>query len=207
MSNQTLNVIEDAHERDNDSNFNDSNTIIRMDDSTSGGGRFNGGFYFELSSAIGSGATIDDAYLILEMSGTAEPDGTLYANDTGDADDFSTTADVTSRTRTAAGTAWSDSGLTGSQNSPSFTSSIQELVDDNSGLASGAGVCILFISAANGSSTFRVESIDDGGGTPADLYIEWTEAGTGGQLMGAIAGIGGLAGHGGIAGKGGGIAG
>ncbi|MCP5016115.1 MAG: hypothetical protein GY938_12720 [Ketobacter sp.] len=206
MASQTLDVIEDAHERRSSTFFNDTNSVVRMDDNSSDSSGFNGGFYFELTSAIPSGATVDDAYLTLEMDSTDNPEVDIYANDTADADDFTTDATLTARTRTAASASWSDTGLTGSQQSPSFTSVIQELVDDNGGLASGAGVMIILVSKGSGSSTFRVDAID-GSGTPADLYIEWTESGGGGRIMGGIPGIGGLAGIGGIAGKGGGLAG
>lgn len=179
MASQTLNVIEDAHERNTGTGYTDSNSSIRMDDGATI--QFIGGFYFELSTAIPSGATIDNAYITLEMNGTGEPDVTIHMEDVADADDFTTTADVASRTPTTAGASWSDSGLTGSQDSPSIAGAIQELVDTYTGLASGAGVMVLVIPNGNGTTAFRSDSLETGSGTPADLYIEWTEAGGGGS--------------------------
>jgi len=180
MPNQTLNVIEDAHENITGSSFNDTNSIVRMDDhATVNGARFRGGFYFELTSAIPDGATIDTCYITLDPDSTGADDvnGDLDFEDSADCDDFTTTAEISTRTLTGNNVNWTQDGLGASPvNSPSLVTPMQDLIDTHEGLASGAGVMVIFTPKSNATKTFRVNS-EDSGDDPADLYIEWTESG------------------------------
>jgi len=147
-----------------------------MDDHTTQSSRFNGGVEVVTTSEIPSGATIDAAYITLEMNGTEAPEVTIYGDDVADAADFATETTVTDRSpRTTANVVWSDTGLTGSQNSPELKTIIQELVDTYGGITSGDSICLLLISNGSGTTTFRVNSVD--GTTAPTVYIEWTEAG------------------------------
>jgi len=168
-----LTVNSDAHEDITGANFSNSATIVNCNANTSGvaNRRYNGGFEFVLTAEIPSGATIDAAYITIHANSTAadDPNVNIRGEDTADAPDFATNADVTSRTRTTASVQWTATGIgIGAVNSPSIVSILQELVDDNGGLANGASVVIFFDGRSDATSTFQVMSIEGAG--PGDEH-------------------------------------
>lgn len=191
-------LADDAHEDHTGANFSSVAATLRNDANASGSPnrRFFAGMRFVLPSAIPSGSTIDVAYITVVCPSATQddPNVDLHAEDVADADDFATTADVTSRARTAASAAWVATSIgTSPVNSPSIVSVIQELIDDSGGLVSGAAIVILSIARGDFTSNFRYTSYD---GTPADavsLRIEYTAGGGGGsnphyyqQLIGQV---------------------
>jgi len=211
MTTLDLTVNDDAYEDHTDANFSSTDTLIKCAANTSAATnrRYFGAFHFLLTAEIPSGATVDAAYLTIVASSTAadDPNVDISAEDSASAPDFTTNADVTNRTRTAASVQWTTMGIgTGSTNTPSIVSVIQELVDDNGGLANGAGVVVFLDGRGDVNQSFGVVSLE-GTGDPAALHIEFAAGGGGGRIMSSLAAAGGLAGSGGIAGIGGGLAG
>ncbi len=184
MTTLDLTANSDAHEDHNGANFSNSATIVNCNahTSTANNRQYRGGFEFILTAGIPSGATIDAAYATIHANSTSvdDPNVNIRGEDTADAADFATNADVTSRTRTTASVQWTTTGIgTGAVNTPSIVSIIQELVDDNGGLASGASIVIFFDGRNDAISSFQVMSIE-GAGTEAALHIEFTAGGGGG---------------------------
>lgn len=178
MTTLDLTVNSDAHEDHTGANFSDSASIVNCNAHTSGvaNRRYRGGFEFPLTQAIPSGSTIDVAYITVHANSTAadDPNVDIRGEDTADAPDFATNADVTSRTRTTASVQWTTTGIgTGAVNSPSIVSILQELIDDNGGLANGASIAIFLDGRSDAISTFQIMSIE-GAGTEAALHIEFT---------------------------------
>ena len=183
MTTLDLVVNSDAHEDHTGANFSSSASIVNCNSHTSGvaNRRYRGGFEFVLTQAIPAGSTIDVAYLTIHANSTAadDPNVDIRGEDTADAADFATTADVTSRTRTTASVQWTSTGIgTGAVNSPSIVSILQELVDDHSGLANGASIVIFLDGRSDAISTFQPMSLE-GAGTEAALHFEFTPAASG----------------------------
>jgi len=190
MTTLDLTVNSDAHEDHTGANFSSSATAVNCNAHTSGvsNRQYRGGFEFVLTAEIPSGATIDAAYLTIRANSTSvdDPNVNIRGEDTADAPDFATNADVTSRTRTTASVQWTTTAIgTGAVNTPSLVSILQELVDDYGGLANGAGVVIFFDGRNDAISSFQVMSIE-GTGTEAALHIEFTEPASGETVTPAV---------------------
>lgn len=152
-----------------------------------GEGNDNIGFFrFILPSAIPSGATITSA--TIELQGTdqfAWVDGTddliIRATDSGNAAAPTTlgqrpsylggSTSTTTATVTWSNVTWATSGA---NTSPSFATVIQELVTDNGGLASSAGIVVWVNHNVNQHHYVAAELIEHSGSTPAKLTITWT---------------------------------
>jgi hypothetical protein len=184
MTTLDLTVNSDAHEDSTGNNFSDSAAVVTCTAHTAIGTPnrvYFGGFEFVLTAEIPNGATIDAAYITVQANALAadDPNVDISAEDSADAPDFVTNADVTSRTRTAASAQWTATGIgTSPVNSPSIVSVLQELVDDNGGLVNGAGIVIFMDGRSDALSTFAVVSLE-GTGAPAALHIEFTAGGAG----------------------------
>lgn len=175
---------DDAHEDSTGANFSSTATTVNCTAHTSPGTanrQYNGGFRFVLSAQIPSGATIDASYITVTPTSLALDDANvnIYAEQASDAVNFSTNADVTSRTGTTASVAWVQDALgTSAVNSPSLNTVIQELVNDYGGLANGAAIVILLKGKTDAIKSFQVFSEDHASGAPASLHIEFTASGT-----------------------------
>ena len=173
---------DDAHETDGNTEFDATNVQIKMNDAPDPEERFNGGMRYT-SVTVPSAATIDAATTTLEISGTStdSPQVDIFGEDVDNAVDFSTTADVTDRTRTAASVSWVDTNIgNGPKTSPDFKAVIQEIVD-RGGWGSGNAIVILI----DGKDQVEVEqfkplSYDFASSTAPKLDIDYTAGGGGG---------------------------
>lgn len=153
----------DAHDADDGSEFSSTHTNVSMNANGTASSRFNGGFQFA-NVPIPAGAVIEEAHLqvVTVNSFFDDPLVDIYAEDVDSADDFSTTAAVTSRTVTTASVGWSDTGIDDGNNfvdSPDIAIVIQEVVD-RAGWASGNDMAIIVKGRDSGASDFAVQSAD-----------------------------------------------
>lgn len=171
---------DDAHEDSTGANFSSTATGVNCTSHTSPGTAnraYNGGFRFVLSAAIPSGTTIDAGYVTISAVSTALDDANvnIWGEQSSDAVNFSTNADVTSRTTTTASVQWSADALgTSPVNSPSIVAILQELVNDYGGLALGAAIVIIFKGRTDAVKNFQAMAEDHASGAPAVLHIEFT---------------------------------
>ena len=130
---------------------------------------------------IPAGATINSAYLTVNITSGSYDDPNLTIRGSGEADTtaFTSTAnDITDRWKTSAAVAWSATGIgTGAKNSPDLATLISEILAI-SGWASGNDMN--FYLAGNSGSAFRIDSYDNGSNAP-QLTINYTEPAAGGQ--------------------------
>lgn len=143
-----------------------------------------GGYRFQLN--IPQGATINSAILNLNTTSIADdPNCTIYAHLTTDADDFDLIADIIdtiNRPRTTASVAWSatDLGLSAWVTAPDLKTIVQEIVDQV-GWASGGHIVFLFIaSTANSTDRLQVNTYEDV--NPPYLEVDYTPIVTGPSL-------------------------
>lgn len=165
----------DADERDDNTSFSSSRTSIICDSNTTISSRINGGMRFQ-NLTIPPGSTINVAYCSIRATNTSsdDPNVDIFAEAADNPADFSTTADVTGRTRSTANVQWTATGIgTGEVNSPSIVTVIQEIIN-RGGWASGNALVVFFDGRSDANATFRMTSYD---GTPANspkLHIEYT---------------------------------
>lgn len=182
MPSQTISVAtsaDDAEEKADGSGFTSTATTWQPVEATADEAARNWfAAVFELSADIPDGSTISQATLRTYPTGKAIATNihrTVHIEDTVAADDFSTTADIVSRTyRTP-----NDSGFTtvADPTEFSFTSAMQDLIDDEAGLSSGDIICIAVECAddAQNETHNAMGTEDHATETPPALYIEWTE--------------------------------
>lgn len=159
---------DDAHEGQTDLNFSNSAPTVRCSANTSGGNAYKGGVRFVLSQAIPAGSTITTCYATIVPTSTSVDDANvdLRFEDSADAPNFATNADVHNRSLRASAAAWVADGLgTSPVNTPSLVTQLQDLVDAYSGLASGAAVVLVFVGRSDTNKDLRFVSYDS---TPAD---------------------------------------
>ena len=169
---------DDAKEADDNTSFADTGTILFYDSNTDAAVRSNTGHRFQ-TVAVGQADTIDVANIQVKVSFTStdDPNLDILAEDVDDSADFSTTADVTGRARTAASVAWVATGVgTGFKTSPDFKAVVQEVVDRGS-WASGNDMMILMDGKADTNLLFRSFSYENATADAAKLHIEFTAAG------------------------------
>lgn len=172
----------DGHERDDGSNFSSVATTLDIVANTAAGTRSNAGCHF-VDVTIPAGATIDVAYVTVNVDSTTRDDPSLdiFGNNVDDAVDFSAEADVTSRTRTTASAEWSATGIgAGEKNSPSIVSVIQEIID-RPGWASGNDIVILLDGKDAAQMLLRITAYDGSTTLAPKLHIEFTAGGGGGS--------------------------
>ncbi|MCP5013773.1 MAG: hypothetical protein GY938_00650, partial [Ketobacter sp.] len=177
---QTANAsADDAHETENNTNFSSTADPQTVRANSSANFRWNSGVSFP-SVTIPQGATIDVAYLTIVPNSTSvdDADCTIYCEDVDDADDYSTTADVTDRTLTTANVSWVAGSLGASAvNTPSLVTIVQEVVDRGS-WASGNRMNFLLKGASSGSDRLQFKSADNGtAGDRPKLHVEYTAGG------------------------------
>lgn len=170
---------DDAHETDGNSNFSSTADPQTVRANSSANFRWNSGVSFP-SCTIPNAATIDVAYLTLVPNSTSvdDADCTIYCEDVDDADDYSTTADVTDRVVTTASVNWNAGSLGASAvNTPSLVSIVQEVVD-RGGWASGNRINFLLKGNTGSSDRLQFKSADNGtAGDRPKLHVEYTAAG------------------------------
>lgn len=128
-------------------------------------------------------ATIDYAKISLHgytgtgSGGSGSPQTLIYANDVAEPSPPADRASHVALTRTSTGVTWDDSPLTsGSYNdSPDIKSVIQELNDSYAPYSSGAIMILHDNDGGYNQGYFKASSIERG--SPAYLYIEYTEGG------------------------------
>lgn len=140
------------------------------------------GLRFQLN--VPQGATINSAVPSIHTTSVASsysPDLRIYAHDTDNAADFSTTPYVISevqRPRTTAYVTWNGGTTLTSNawnNGPDISTVIQEIVN-RPGWSSGNYIVILFIADSDATGKRLVFKGNEGGGNAAYLTIDYTEA-------------------------------
>ena len=164
---------DDAEERISDGNmYTDSSDLEFVYDSYVGGDQVVGIRFQNVD--IPHGAIITSAYLqfAVDETGSEATTLTLQAQDSDDADTFSTTAfDISARPKTTAFASWSPAAwsTTGTlHNTSGLTSVVQEVVD-RSGWTSGNDMA--FMISGNGKRT--AESYDGSSSTAPLLHVEY----------------------------------
>jgi len=168
---------DDADEDHVGGNFDASGSPLNATAHTSSSGnrRYFAGFRVQVNAS----GTVNDAYATIVASNTTfdDPNVDLSLEDVDDSADFSTTPDVTSRARTAATTQWTATGIgTGSVNTPSITTSVQE-VFDRGGWASGQYITTFLDGRGDVTRGFRIISYEGSSSNAAKLFIDYTESG------------------------------
>ena len=167
---------DDAREADDDTGFNGTGTSISAYSNATASARGNLGVRF--TGVTIQGTTIDVAYMAIHAVNTAndDPNVDILAEDVDNAANFVTTADVTSRARTAASVAWTATAIgAGEVNTPSIVTVIQALAD-RVGFSDSAAV--LFMDGkADLSRQFAIDSYEGSTTESAKLHIEYTAGG------------------------------
>lgn len=167
---------DDRSETDNGSMQTTSNTSLNANGSnTYIGLRFQ-------NVTVPPGSTINSAYVHLWPSGVAydDPNLEIYGEAAASSADFSALGSylISGRTFTTESTSWVETGLgTGGSSSPDIANVIEEIIGVT-GWASGNPLTIIL--AGNSGSALRCRSYDYGSLIPY-IYIDYTEAGGGGQ--------------------------
>lgn len=144
------------------------------------------GFWRITDVAIPPGSTINSATLALNfISGSFDdPNVTIYCEDVDDGAALTaTTNDISGRTLTTASTTWNAGGIgTGIKTSPSFASSVQEVID-RGGWANENSLDVIF--AGNSGSSFRVSTWDSTN-PEAEITIDYTPPASSGATVKAM---------------------
>ena len=178
---------DDAHEKNDSTEFTSVAPLITILGSNTSSFRFNGGFRFN-SVDIAPGDTIDavDLELFRVFFGHVL-NATISANDVDDAVDFSTDPDVTTRINsasTSASSVWLNNGffsgfISSGSDGIDLNSVVQEIID-RGGWVSGSDLVMLvagFTGVGRGGATFSARAYD---GTPSEsarITIDFTAAG------------------------------
>ena len=168
---------EDAHEKNNDTGFDDTSTVLRQTSHTNSANRFNTGLVFTGLGELSQSDTID----VCNFRQTANHVNTDDANidihmeDVATPVDFTATADVNSRTRTTAAVGWSADALGASEvTSPELKTVLQEVVDD---FELTDTVCLLLIGLGDATKNYYAISYDQSTTACPDLHVEYTAGG------------------------------
>jgi len=137
----------DAHETASGASFTYTSTTLRCEASTSSTTRYNAGLWYPNVPIpnISGIDSVDEALVsvVFPVAQRDSPDLDWKGEDVDDSDDFATTADVTSRTRTTASVNWSGTNLGGGVfvDSPSLVSIVVEIIT-RGGWASGNNMAL-----------------------------------------------------------------
>ena len=165
----------DASEKDDGSGFNAAETVFYGDSNTSAASRRNSGFRL-VNVTIAAGSTINTAVAKLYVKNTGDANLQIHC-EAADSGDFSTNADVTSRTRTTAYTQWTANvGSWAIKTSPDFAGAVQEVIDGG-GWSSGNAVVVLFCGKSDSNHSFWAYSYDGWSENPPKLDIDYTVGG------------------------------
>lgn len=176
---QVAGNYDDAHERQDDTDFDNSSYRVQMHGHTSASIRFVGGYRFT-TVAIPKDATItaahfegypyDDVYLDLWVD--------VYGEDEDDVDDYNTTQDVYNRTTTSASYEWQVT-MTVDQWESSPSTSLNGIISEitsRSGWATGQdlGILIWGHTPVSGSYLSRFSSYNRSSTDAAKLHVEYS---------------------------------
>ena len=166
---------DDASEKDDGSSFKSAGVQGDIIASGTASTRENCGFVFD-SVAIPFSPKVTAADLQLYLITNDDPECDIYCEDVDDADDFGTTADVTSRTTTTASVEWSDTSVGSGAfiSAPDISVCVQEVLD-RAGWASGNSLCVIAKGKSSGSGTATVVQYDFSAGNAAKLDITYTD--------------------------------
>jgi len=183
---------DNATETDAGTSFTDDPDTVNCSSNSSSASRYNAGFYFP-SITVPNGAWIRDAWMSFGNNTTKgdDFDTTWYCEDVDDAANFTTTADVTSRTTTTASAGFdrvdalttnfipnrdgldTTLGSTPYMSGPDISACVQEVVDRGS-WSSGNDIVVI---AKGDSGTNRISGMAsiDSPSDGAKLYIVYTD--------------------------------
>lgn len=157
---------DDADELHNDTGFSSASGTVRFISNTAAASRRTGGCRFQniqipKSSGVYTTA-VTSAKLLVTPFSTSVDDANcnLYCEAADNSVDFSTNADVQSRSRTTANTSWVTDSLGASEvQSPSFHTAVQEVID-RSGWASGNALTVLGVGKSDVNKNLSFWSYD-----------------------------------------------
>jgi hypothetical protein len=166
---------DDAHETAAGGSFSAASSQFLIHSNTSSTSRLIGGARFT-NITIAPGSTINSAtgqiYILSTLQDDVNVD--IFCNDVDDANDFSTEADVTSRTLTTATTSWVQSAAgTGFEVSPSFASAVQEVID-RGGWASGNNLVVIYRGKSDINQSCICRSYNGNSAEAPKLDIDYT---------------------------------
>lgn len=165
-----------ASERQDGTLFGAGGTGTSVISSTAAGTRSIAGHRFT-GVTIAVGSTINTCVCRVAATSTSFDDilGHIYLNDVDNAANFTDEADVQSRAKTTANTAWSATALgTSYVTTPGFAAALQEVID-RAGWASGNAVCVLFNGDNSATArTYQIEAYPNAGTEHPLLDIDYT---------------------------------
>lgn len=168
--------LDDAHERQDDTNFSNSSTVVQHSAGFNSNQRFSGGH--RVTGLTIKGTTINVCHLVVQAAATSVDDVLVIisAEDVDAAVNFDTTQDVNDRARTTASVAWAaDSIGTGEVNSPSIVDIGQELADRGSFGDDGA---VFFMNGdSSAQKTFNTFSHETDPDDAVLVHVEFTAGG------------------------------
>ena len=171
-------AVDDAFELGDDTGFSTSGSL-RLNANAVAGNRANCGTRFA-GVAVPNAATIDTATwsVVALFSFNNNLRGDLHAENVDDAANFTDTADVNDRARTAASVLWAEDGLNDAafNSSPEIKTLIQEVVN-RGGWATGQDMVILGIGRSDIAKVCFIEDYDSDTAEAAKLHIEYTAGG------------------------------
>ena len=139
----------DAHENNSGTTFS-STTYLNVNQNSNSNNAYGAGVGFNVTG-IESAETVDVAYISVYVQESARdnPSMAIYCEDVDDSADFSTTADVQSRTTTTANATWVTTGIdtTDFVDSPSIVTPVQEVID-RGGWSAGNDMMVLMNTTA-----------------------------------------------------------
>ncbi|MFH1462359.1 MAG: hypothetical protein ABIG08_01500, partial [bacterium] len=139
--------------------------------------RWNSGVRFQ-AVTIDQGSTINIAYSPIHAVSTTfdDPDIDIYTEAVDNSVDFATTADVTSRVRSAASTSWIATGIgTGEVNSPSIVGAIQERISSG-GWINGNALTLIYEGKLKSGGVLTLQAFNLSASNCPKLHIEYTAA-------------------------------
>lgn len=169
----------DAHEASDGANFSSGATALRAESSGTASNRYFSEGIFTVTGPA-SGDTVNVAYITIKAVSTAtdDPNVDLKCEDVDSAADFTATADVTSRTRTASSVQWTATGIgTGAVNSPSIVTPVQAILN-RAGWVSGNKLGIFADGRSDAAQTFRTIPYDSSSTDCWQFHLEYTAAAT-----------------------------
>lgn len=169
----------DAHQHNNGV-MNLTSTQLKLKDNNSGDQKYMGMRFIDVP--FPEGATVDTSYVTVHCVNSVDGiDNTINVEDVDSAAAFATSSNnISNRTLTSSGVAWTGTANGGAINSPSLNAPLQD-VFDRAGWAEDNDVVVI-INVTNGvTDDWRVRTYNTGTQYAPTLYIEYTEAAAGGQ--------------------------
>lgn len=167
---------DDAFERDDGSSFDGTGTSVLMDSNTSDASRANGGLRF-VNVTVPQASTINSATLDFWPTSTNkdDPNMDIHFEDVDNSVNFTSNADVTSRTRTTASVQYTATGIgdSGYVASPDIASPVDEVVARGS-FASGNALTALCDGKSDADFELKQRSYEGNSAEAVRLTIDYT---------------------------------